>query len=74
VRGSTPVPPEDTRINYVHYESFCGWEPRPNDKPVKNRLPRAFSSEADHIMNAIEKLKVQLKIDRDALDAWVKKH
>lgn len=70
IKDSTPVPPEETRIHYVHYEHFCGWDPRPTDKPVDNLLPRAFSNNPEATLEAIKKLEVQLRIDRNNFDAW----
>lgn len=72
IRNSVPVPPEDTRKHYVHYEHFCGWEPRPTDAPVENLLPRGFSLDAIAVRQAIDLLETQLQKDRDALEVWVK--
>lgn len=72
IKGSTPPPPEASRINYVHYEHFCGWEPRPTDAVVENLLPRGFSSDASETLVNLKKLATQLKADRDVLDAWYK--
>lgn len=70
VKDSVPIPPEETRIHYVHYEHFCGWEPRPTDTKVENLLPRGFSSDPVITQEAIQKLQGQLQRDRAALDAW----
>jgi hypothetical protein len=70
VKDSVPIPPEETRIHYVHYEHFCGWEPRPTDTKVENLLPRGFSSDPALTQDAIQKLQGQLESDRAALDAW----